>query len=164
VSQTLWRGLTNTIGEVLSEKISEVSVGASALTATVWAPAKLPQNPVSPNPVRNMLLGLATWGLMLGLLLAITARASLGYDAIRLPQKNAFPEYTAGSLEGAKEQELLEALGRRGELTAAGAALETSLTVEEADRMLFRLAAKGHLRVRTREGSGGVFYSFWQRS
>jgi hypothetical protein len=69
--------------------------------------------------------------------------------------------------EAAKEQELLEALGRvpTGELTAAGAALETSLTVEEADRMLFRLAAKGHLRVRTREGRGpsGLFYSFWPR-
>ena len=66
--------------------------------------------------------------------------------------------------EAAKEQELLEALGRRGELTAAGAAHETSLTVEEADRMLSRLAAKGHLRVRASEASGGVFYSFWQRS
>jgi capsular polysaccharide biosynthesis protein len=163
--------IANTIGQVVSDKASEVSVGTNAITATVWEPATLPktpvmpQNPVSPNPVRNMLLALAmalaTWGLLLGLL--ITARASLG-DALRLPQKNVFPEYTAGSLEAAKEQELLEVLGRRGELTAAGAALETSLTVEEADRMLFRLAAKGHLRVRTREGSGGLFYSFWQRS
>ncbi len=159
--------IANTIGEVSSRKISDVTLGANgmiAVTATVWAPAKLPQNPVSPNPVRNMLLALATWGLMLGLLLPITARASLGNDAIRLPQKNVFPAYTAGSLEAAKEQELLEALGRRGELTAAGAALETSLTVEEADRMLSRLAAKGHLRVRASETGGGVFYSFWQRS
>ncbi len=35
--------------------------------------------------------------------------------------------------EAAKEREVLEALGRLGELTAAGAALETSLTVEEAE-------------------------------
>ncbi len=159
--------IANTIGQVVSDKASEVSVGTYAITATVWAPAKLPQNPVSPNPVRNMLLALATWGSMLGLL--ITARACAGGNLIRLPQRNVFPEYTAGeprlSLEAAKEQELLEALGRSpsGELTAAGAALETSLTVEEADRMLFRLAAKGHLRVRAREGSGGVFYSFWPR-
>jgi capsular polysaccharide biosynthesis protein len=155
--------ITNTIGEVLSEKASEVSVGTYAITATVWAPAKLPKTLVSPNPVRNMLVALATWGLMLGLL--IPARASLG-NTLRLPRKNVFPEYTAGSLEGAKEQELLEALGRSpsGELTAAGAALETSLTVEEADRMLFRLAAKGHLRVRASETGGGIFYSFWQRS
>jgi capsular polysaccharide biosynthesis protein len=157
--------IANTIGQVVSEKASKVSVGTNAITATVWAPATLPKTPVSPNPVRNMLLALATWGLMLGLL--ITARASLG-NPIRLPQKNVFPErsYTAGSLEGAKEQELLEALGSSasGELTAAGAALETSLTVEEADRMLFRLAAKGHLRVRASETGGGLFYSFWQRS
>ncbi len=100
--------------------------------------------------------------------LLITVRASLG-NPMRVPQKNVLPEYTAGeprlSLEAAKEQELLEALGRSpsGELTAAGAALETSLTVEEADRMLSRLAAKGHLRVRARETGGGLFYSFWQR-
>ncbi len=155
--------IANTIGQVVSDEASEVSVGASVITATVWAPAKLPKNPVSPNPVRNMLLALVTWGLLSGLL--ITARASLG-NILRLPRKNVFPEYAAGSLEAAKEQELLEALGRSpsGELTAAGAALETSLTVEEADRMLFRLAAKGHLRVRASETGGGVFYSFWQRS
>ena len=64
--------------------------------------------------------------------------------------------------EAAKEKELLEALGRLGELTAAEAALETSLTVEEAERVLSGLAAKGHLRVRARDG-GGLFYSFWQR-
>ncbi len=56
--------IANTIGEVSSRKISDVTLGAHAITATVWAPAKLPQNPVSPDPVRNMLLALATWGLM----------------------------------------------------------------------------------------------------
>jgi len=157
--------IANTIGEVVADKASEVSVGTYAITATVWQPATLPQNPVSPSPVRNMLVALATWGLLLGLLLPITAGASLG-NILRLPRKNVFPEYAAGSLEAAKEQELLEALGRSpsGELTAAGAALETSLSVKEADLMLSGLAAKGHLRVRTREGSGGVFYSFLQRS
>jgi hypothetical protein len=63
--------------------------------------------------------------------------------------------------EAAKEDELLRALGRRGELTAAGAALETSLSVGEAERVLSGLAAKGHLRVRVRDG--GIYYSFWQR-
>ncbi len=46
-------------------------------------------------------------------------------------------------------------------MTAAGAALETSLTVEEAERVLSGLAAKGHLRIKARDG--GLFYSFWQR-
>jgi hypothetical protein len=58
------------------------------------------------------------------------------------------------------ERELLEALHRRGELTPAQAAMETSLTVDEADKMLEDLAAKGHLDVRVR--GGGLFYGLWE--
>ena len=61
--------------------------------------------------------------------------------------------------EAAKERELLEALGRRGELTVAGSVLETSLSVEEADRMLSGLASRGHLKVRAEYGR--LFYSLW---
>ena len=61
--------------------------------------------------------------------------------------------------EASKERELLEALKRRGELTVARAALETSLTVEESDRMLSALAAQGHLEVRI-EGAK-MLYSLW---
>src|SRR5919112_6173243 len=46
-----------------------------------------------------------------------------------------------------KERELLGALHKRGELTPAEAAIETSLTVAEADRMLKELAEGGHLEV-----------------
>ena len=60
----------------------------------------------------------------------------------------------------ARERELLEALQRRGELTPAQAAMETSLTVNEADKMLEDLAAKGHLEVRVR--GGGLFYGLWE--
>ena len=59
-----------------------------------------------------------------------------------------------------RERELLEALQRRGELTPAQAAMETSLTVKEADEMLEDLAAKGHLDVRVR--GGGLFYGLWE--
>ena len=59
-----------------------------------------------------------------------------------------------------KERELLEALQRKGELTPAQAAMETSLTVNEADEMLKDLAAKGHLDVRVR--GGGLFYGLWE--
>lgn len=62
--------------------------------------------------------------------------------------------------EAAQEKELLEALRRRGELTVAGAALETSLTVEEIDRMLSALAVKGHLEVRVERGR--MLYSLWE--
>jgi len=59
-----------------------------------------------------------------------------------------------------KERELLGALRDHGELTPAQAAMETSLTVEEADGMLRRLAEGGHLQVRVR--GGGLFYSLWE--
>jgi len=59
-----------------------------------------------------------------------------------------------------KERELLQALQSKGELTSAQAAMETSLTVNEADEMLKDLAAKGHLDVRVR--GGGLFYGLWE--
>ena len=58
-----------------------------------------------------------------------------------------------------KERELLEALRGRGELTPAQAAVETSLTVKEADEMLMELAEGGHLEVRVR--GAGLSYSLW---
>jgi hypothetical protein len=59
-----------------------------------------------------------------------------------------------------KERELLEAIRRHGEITAAQAALETSLSVEEADRMLSALAARGHLEVRV--DGARIVYSLWE--
>lgn len=66
-------------------------------------------------------------------------------------------EISAGN---SKERELLGALQDHGELTPAQAAMETSLTVAEADRMLKELAEGGHLDVRVR--GGGLFYSLWE--
>jgi hypothetical protein len=60
-----------------------------------------------------------------------------------------------------KEKELLGALARHGEISAAKAALETSLSVSEADRMLSALAKDGHVEVRAREGRLG--YALWER-
>ena len=61
--------VANAIGQVVSQKISEVSLGANAITATVWEPATLPQAPVSPDPIRNSIIALVLGGL-LGVLLA----------------------------------------------------------------------------------------------
>ena len=61
--------------------------------------------------------------------------------------------------EGRREKELLEALARHGELTPARAALETSLGVAEADRILSGLAKDGHIEVRAREGR--LEYALW---
>jgi hypothetical protein len=58
-----------------------------------------------------------------------------------------------------KERELLEALRDRGELTPAQAAVETSLTVKEADEMLKELAEGGHLEIRVH--GGALSYSLW---
>lgn len=59
-----------------------------------------------------------------------------------------------------KESELLQALAEHGELSAIQAAMETSLSVEEADGLLRELAEGGHLEVRVR--GGGLFYSLWK--
>jgi hypothetical protein len=60
-----------------------------------------------------------------------------------------------------KEKELLEALERHGEISPARAALETSLSVSEANRMLGELAKNGHVEVRAREGR--LEYALWDR-
>lgn len=59
-----------------------------------------------------------------------------------------------------KERELLSALREHEEISPTQAAMETSLSVEEADGMLKDLAAKGHLDVRVR--GGGIFYGLWR--
>lgn len=51
-----------------------------------------------------------------------------------------------------KEQELLEVLAERGELTPTTAAMRTSLTVDEASKTLEELAHKGHLKLEVEEG------------
>jgi hypothetical protein len=84
-----------------------------------------------------------------GLLVRGVAGLSDGEGRTELPAGNS------------KERELLGALREHGELTPAQAAMETSLTVAEADRMLKELTEGGHLDVRVR--GGGLFYSLWER-
>jgi DNA-binding CsgD family transcriptional regulator len=51
-----------------------------------------------------------------------------------------------------KERELLDALAERGELTPTIVAARTSLTVDEASKMLEGLARKGHLESQVKNG------------
>jgi hypothetical protein len=74
-----------------------------------------------------------------------------------LSEREGRAESPAGN---SKERELLGALREYGELSPAQAAMETSLSVTEADRMLRELTEGGHLDVRVR--GGGLFYSLWE--
>ena len=60
----------------------------------------------------------------------------------------------------AQEKVLLQAIRRHGQLTVAGVALETSLSVEQANRRLYELADKGHLEVQAERGR--LLYSLWE--
>jgi len=62
------RLIVNTIGEVFSQQVSEVSSGGSKINATVWEKAESSYL-VGPNMMRNILLALML-GLMLGVCLA----------------------------------------------------------------------------------------------
>ena len=62
------------------------------------------------------------------------------------------PATSVAGHEKDAERQLLEAIDRHGEITPARAALETTLTVAEADRMLSELAKGGHLEVRVEGG------------
>jgi hypothetical protein len=55
------------------------------------------------------------------------------------------------------EKQLLLALSSSDNLTPVEAAIETSLTVDEAEEILSRLANRGHLRVESRDGA--LFYA-----
>lgn len=56
----------NTLGDVFSERISQVSPESSAVSATVWEPATIPETPISPDLKLNVLLALIL-GVVLGL-------------------------------------------------------------------------------------------------
>jgi capsular polysaccharide biosynthesis protein len=157
------RVVTNTVGAVLSEQVSEVGRNNNRITASLWERAPVPEEPVSPNPLRDGLLALVS-GLLLfvGLVVALPrlvvsgvgwAAALWTTGALGLTASSScmVPTGEISTMAG-KEKELLEALGRHGKLTVAGVALETSLTVREADRMLSALAAKGHLQVTVEHG------------
>ena len=163
--------IVNTVGEVSSELISEGSAAGSNLTANVYEEAMVPDGPVSPHPLRNGLLtlviGLVLCAGPLGVLPGVLASLAStlgewvdrqGDGQARVP---AVPPADPNEAERIKGKELLQALGRRGKLTAVEAALETSLSVEEADRMLEALAVKGHLKVTVERGR--LHYALWEQ-
>jgi hypothetical protein len=133
--------------------------------------AAVPATPVSPRPLRNGLLTV-----VIGLMLCAGTVAALPGVGARVagtlgerPTRQGVGQAVVLSrrhrdrskVERVKEKKLLLALGRRGKLTAVEASLETSLSVEEANRMLFDLVAKGHLQIIVEHGR--LYYAFWER-
>lgn len=92
--------------------------------------------------------------------LLVPAFAALARGLAGITEARTREKTDRATSEESKERELLEALARWGELSPALAALETSLTVAEADRMLSDLAESGHLEVRAHEGRIG--YALWE--
>jgi capsular polysaccharide biosynthesis protein len=62
--------VVNTMADVFSARISEISPKASGVTAIVWEPATVPTNPVSPNFMLIIPLALVL-GTVLGVMLAL---------------------------------------------------------------------------------------------
>jgi len=161
------QAIANTGGKVSSELISQRSTGDSQLRATVVEKAALPESPVSPDPLRNGLLTL-----VIGLMLCAETVVALPRFGARVagslgerPTRQGVGQAVVLSrdrsiVERVKEKKLLRALGRRGKLTAVEAALESELSVEEANRMLFDLVAKGHLQLIVEHGR--LYYAFWE--
>ena len=163
--------VVNTVGQVSSERVSsEGPIGANGMTATLYDKASGPSAPASPKPWRNGLLTLVV-GLVLcaGLALALPGvgtrvAGTLGERPSRQGVGQAgvlgrrHRDYSI--VERIKEKKLLRALGSRGKLTAVEAALVTSLSVEETDRILSELAHNGHLEVTVEHGR--LLYSFWE--
>lgn len=81
------RLVADTVGQVVSIQISEVSPDVNAVTATVWESAAKPTSPVSPNIVLNGLMAL-TVGLALGLGSAFL----LEYMGVRAGGKERYAE------------------------------------------------------------------------
>jgi len=144
-----WPGDSRELGSHVGEDVETMSPKARAVTGVVTGGAIL---------LAAALLVLFTdlWWLILIfcwiVFLALETFTKGVAGLMQLRQEERPPQ-------NSKEQELLEALRDRGELIPAQAAVETSLSVKEADEMLKELAEGGHLKVRVR--GGALFYSLW---
>lgn len=99
--------------------------------------------------VAAILVVITTGTAAAGIGFVIGAGACLGWGIPQLLHKKR-----ELSLPSSKEGELLSAIrDNGGGITPAEAAMETSLTVREADEMLSELASAGHLRVESKEGT-----------
>lgn len=145
--------------------VAQIAVGIGVLLPTTIALAAFgfaltiaPEDKIVPLVVWLTFLFLASLGWMI-------PAAALTVRGVKESYKSAgFGALVSGrSIGGASsegERAVLRALREGGEMSAARAAVEASLTVAEADEVLSRLAGEGHVRLRIR--GGGLFYSLWE--
>jgi prepilin signal peptidase PulO-like enzyme (type II secretory pathway) len=88
---------------------------------------------------------------LLLLIAAVTLLFYLGWFLLRRNSESPTPK------PGGEKQLLMAVLEAGGSITPVEAALETSLTVDEAEEILTRFADRGHLRVESRDGV--LFYA-----
>ena len=91
---------------------------------------------------------------------ALTMRGMAVLKDSRPAGSGARASRVAVEASDAGERAVLKALRENGEMSAARAAAEASITAAEADEILSRLAGDGHLRLRIR--GAGLFYSLWE--
>ena len=104
-----------------------------------------------------------SWGDPLLLLLGLAPTVPTGLLLLRGMRQFKRWGKRDETLKIGRERELLLAiLDSGGRLTPIEAALETSISVEEAEDMLSRLAERGHLMVESRDGA--LFYVLPGRS
>ena len=148
---------------------TSVGMGVAVALATVWAQymATVLLVPGGTSPLPEVvwwpvLLGVVACGLATPVAVRLwksgmeglresgaTDRGRALHDRVPAPHADVA---VVGPEEKHAERRLLEAIDRHGHITAARAALETPLTVAEADRMLSDLAKGGHLEVRVEGG------------
>ena len=108
-----------------------------------------------------VLLILTTGVPVSGIGLVIGGAACLGWGLPQVVSRRRDQGLPAA--ENDKERELLSAIkDNGGSITPAEVAMETSLTVREADEMLSELANGGHLQIESQDGA--LYYSLPGRS
>lgn len=173
-----------TIGDLKTESpeartvANEITVGAQAVAGTLAATILLLSSTIALSVFTGITTGISPYWWSVGVVFVL-ACGVLTPTAVRLSKERLSglpaprgahrlhqrakkprlsPSKRSLDEDRAAERQLLEAIERHGEVTPPRAALETSLTVAEADRMLGELAEKGHLEVHAREGK--LVYSF----
>jgi hypothetical protein len=136
---------------------AKVAVGLAGFLAELFLSLQLTGTAVN---ISSVIVGLIA--------IAVAIASSLwlvnqGFEELKntrpLPSSHQHRSIRGSRQEGSEksaERQLLEVIERNGEITPARAALQTTLTVEEAEQLLSDLAQKGHLDVRV-EGSRLVY-------